>query len=201
MTDKVNISNLAVDTRSIRQIIFEKANFGAAPVEFQIRGNEDWHPVQWTRHPELLAVRFTDGSVHHVDAAAQPVFNPVAVSDPYRGALTPNQVADPSDINKNGGPMFGKQSVFADKPEYDKGVDFANMGLARTTIMPEGLNSAEIDDMVEDLAEGAIAGVIDDGLATAYPTPEDLEADAEARLTADVDDGMAIDYGDEKPSK
>lgn len=72
---KDNLSNVGHDTRSIQRIIFEKANFGAPPIEFSINGVEGWHPVQWTQHPHLAAVRFADGSVVYIDAP--PAYAPL----------------------------------------------------------------------------------------------------------------------------
>lgn len=57
-----NNSTTSNDGRSIQQIIFEKANFGAVPVGFRLAGDPSWHPVAWTKHEKLCEIQFTDGS-------------------------------------------------------------------------------------------------------------------------------------------
>jgi hypothetical protein len=69
MNEINNISLRADDSRSIQRIIFEKANFGAVPVYFKVDGDDRLHPVQWTRHPHLETIVFSDGSSSQVTPA------------------------------------------------------------------------------------------------------------------------------------
>lgn len=66
-----NFSVESEDTRSIQRIIFEKANFGAAPMGFTLRNDTRLHPVQWTRDPDLESIQFSDGSIVHVHQELQ----------------------------------------------------------------------------------------------------------------------------------
>jgi hypothetical protein len=65
-----NTSTIANDSRSVRQIVYEKAVFGATPVQFQLSTDavsNDWHTIHWIDHPHLSAVKFSDGSVVEVN--------------------------------------------------------------------------------------------------------------------------------------
>jgi hypothetical protein len=63
-----NGSRSSTDARSILRIIYEKANFGAAPVSFKIEGDDRDHPCQFVKNPALSAVTFSDGSTVYVDS-------------------------------------------------------------------------------------------------------------------------------------
>lgn len=66
-----NTSNFADDNRSIRQIIYEKATFGAPPTHFRLVNDERWHPVQFINNTALAQVQFADGSVHQIQVLWQ----------------------------------------------------------------------------------------------------------------------------------
>jgi hypothetical protein len=70
MNNNVSLSN--EDSRSVQRIIFEKANFGTVPTFFRVEGDDRLHPVQWTKHPHLAEIVFSDGSSSRVVASYDP---------------------------------------------------------------------------------------------------------------------------------
>lgn len=142
----MNASKIAEDHRPIQRIIFEKANFGACPVEYKISSSETWHPVQWNRDPELVAVRFSDGSVHHIrDVEESPNYE--------RGTA-------------NTGTLTGRlQSVFENEPGFSPGIDFSKIGEA---------DLSSLEDMETEAASIAASTVTQERAESAM-TPEPAE--------------------------
>lgn len=83
--------------------MMEKAAFGAVPLEFMIESHPNWHTVYWMHHPELHAVKFSDGSVIFVQAAAstvnQEMNNSREQAGYLRGAPTPGQLTHEPDVD------------------------------------------------------------------------------------------------------
>lgn len=102
-TPKLQNSAESTDGRAIGRIIMEKAAFGAIPLEFKIESHHNWHTVQWMHHPELFAVKFSDGSVIYVQHAAGLMNQemegraPSTVPAFPRSPETPSQLAHHSD--------------------------------------------------------------------------------------------------------
>lgn len=155
----MNASKIAEDHRPIQRIIFEKANFGACPVEYKISSSETWHPVQWNRDPELVAVRFSDGSVHHIRDVTQATESYDAEVEQYRRDKA-MRFADDYQMGAE-----KKQSVFENEPGFSPGIDFSKIGEA---------DLSSLEDMETEAASIAASTVTQERAESAM-TPEPAE--------------------------
>lgn len=61
-----NISISSIDKRNLKQILYEKSVFGAAPTHYTLAGDDDWHPIQFVDNKRLQQIQFSDGTTIHV---------------------------------------------------------------------------------------------------------------------------------------
>lgn len=153
MNSNVNISMAGHDTRSIQRIIFEKANFGAPPVEFSLAGIEGWHPVQWTQHPRLAAVKFADGSVVYIDSPpAYAPMDPIAKGGdnfpwPETAADSADKIWD-RNIQADANLLQDLESELADRAVVD-------------VVLTGGLAAEQIRGAFSGVAREPVAGEVD----------------------------------------
>lgn len=141
MNSSVSLSN--EDSRSVQRIIFEKANFGAVPTFFRVEGDERLHPVQWTKHPHLIDIIFSDGSTSRVIATYDPDLE--------------RQVMQRMKERETATDSYDKTEPAVEVDDFISKLDIET-------------NLDELRDVVAETLSGAVTPV-DDGMAVAYTRP------------------------------
>jgi hypothetical protein len=139
-----NFSVESEDTRTITRILYEKATFGAVPVTFKLHGDDRLHPVQFTKHPELGSVQFSDGTTIVVSQPPAPV-----LKDSER-----DRDPDPNNLTAYAIPL-GHTRLSDDLPE---------------TAVED--MTADLSELTTQTVTEEAAVPVDDGMATEYTDAE-----------------------------